>query len=62
MSWSVSYLPGADRDLERLDNSQQIMALKAINKVSSNPQAKQDGGYGTSLGNKTLPGLPVCIK
>ena len=62
MSWSVSYLPEADTDLEKLDNSQRIMVLKAIAKVSSNPQAKQEGGYGTPLGNRKIARLSGLYK
>lgn len=52
MSWQACYLPEADDYLRKLDNSQRIIALKAIKKVSAKPQAKAEGGYGTPLGNK----------
>ncbi|NLD04735.1 MAG: type II toxin-antitoxin system RelE/ParE family toxin [Synergistaceae bacterium] len=62
MSWKVSYLPEADEDLERLDNSQRLLVLKAITKVSSNPKSKSDGGYGTPLGNRNAAKLADLFK
>ena len=32
MSWKLSYLPEAEKDLKALDGSQRILVLKAIKK------------------------------
>ncbi len=57
----VSYLPEANKDLERLDNSQKLLVLKAVAKVSSNPKSKSEGGHGTPLGEQKYckAGRPV---
>lgn len=62
MSWQVSYLPEAAEDLEKLDNSQRLLVLKAITKVSSNPKSKSEGGYGTPLGNRDAARLANLFK
>jgi len=62
MSWKVSYLPETDKDLERLDNSQRLLVLKAITKVSLNPKSKSEGGYGTPLGNRNTARLADLFK
>ena len=51
MMWSVEYIPKAIKDLERLDNSQRLVVLKGIKKVSQNPLPDYEGGYGKPLGN-----------
>lgn len=48
--WQVEYLKEAVEDLKRLDHSQRLQVLKAINKVSSNPLPQNEGGYGKPLG------------
>ncbi|GAW29356.1 type II toxin-antitoxin system RelE/ParE family toxin [Carboxydocella sp. ULO1] len=50
--WQVEYLKEAIKDLMRLDHSQRLQVLKAINKVASNPLPQNEGGYGIPLGNK----------
>ena len=52
MIWELEYLPEAVKDLEDLDNSVRIPVVKGIKKVQSNPLSKEEGGYGTPLGNK----------
>ena len=52
MIWELEYLPEAVKDLEDLDNSVRIPIVKGIKKVQSNPLSKEEGGYGTPLGNK----------
>lgn len=49
MTWSVEFLPEAQRDMRRLDGTQRSQVLKAINKVQKNPTSD---GYGVPLGNK----------
>ena len=51
MAWNIVYLKEAEKDLEKLDNSQRIIILKAIKKVSKNPLPNYQGGYGKPLGN-----------
>lgn len=50
--WKVSYFDDALEDLKKLDNSQRKQVLKAIDKVKTNPQPQNEGGYGKPLGNK----------
>ena len=52
MKWSVQYLPEADRDLDNLSRTQQVMVKKAIAKVQQNPLPQSEGGYGKPLGHK----------
>jgi len=33
MSWTLEYLPEAEKDLKALDGSQRLLVLKAIKKV-----------------------------
>ena len=51
MSWKLSYLPEAEKDLKALDGSQRILVLKASKKVQQNPLPAEENGYGKSLGN-----------
>ena len=37
MNWSVVFLPEADRDLDNLSHTQQVLVKKAISKVQENP-------------------------
>ena len=62
MSWTVSYLPEAVDDLRALDGSQRILVRKAIQKVSTNPLPKAEGGYGTPLGNRSQANLTGFLK
>ena len=43
MNWNVSFLPDAEKDLEKLDGSQRILILKAIKKIQQNPLSQIDG-------------------
>ncbi|MDW7667360.1 MAG: type II toxin-antitoxin system RelE/ParE family toxin [Bacillota bacterium] len=51
MVWKIEYLLEAEKDLEKLDNSQRLIVFKAIRKVSKNPLPNYQGGYGKPLGN-----------
>ena len=54
--WKIMYHPEAEQELKKLDGSQQKIVLKAIIKVSQNPESNMKGGYGKPLGNN-LSGL-----
>jgi len=60
--WQVEYLKEAVEDLKRLDHSQRLQVLKAINKVSSNPLPQNEGGYGKPLGNRNSTRLAGYLK
>ena len=62
MSWKLSYLPEAEKDLKALDGSQRILVLKAIKKVQQNPLSAEENGYGKSLGNYGSTGLAGLLK
>mgnify|MGYP000102094009 CR=1 FL=1 len=46
MSWTLEYLPEAEKDLKALDGSQRLLVLKAIKKVQQNPLPAEENGYG----------------
>ncbi|MCR4431348.1 MAG: type II toxin-antitoxin system RelE/ParE family toxin [Tepidanaerobacteraceae bacterium] len=60
--WQVEYLKEAVEDLKRLDHSQRLQVLKAIDKVSSNPLPQNEGGYGKPLGNRNNLKLSGYLK
>ncbi len=62
MSWKLSYLPEAEKDLKALGGSQRILVLKAIKKVQQNPLPAEENGYGKSLGNYGSTGLAGLLK
>lgn len=62
MSWKLSYLPEAEKDLKALDGSQRILVLKAIKTVQQNPLPAEENGYGKSLGNYGSTGLARLLK
>lgn len=62
MSWKLSYLPEAEKDLKALDGSQRIFVLKAIKKVQQNPLSAEGNSYGKSLGNYGSTGLAGLLK
>lgn len=62
MSWKLSYLPEAEKDLKALDGSQRILVLKAIKKVQQNPLPAEENGYEKSLGNYGSTGLAGFLK
>jgi mRNA interferase RelE/StbE len=51
MNWELDYLPEALEDLKKMDNSIRKQVLKGMEKVRINPLPKDEGGYGTPLGN-----------
>ena len=62
MNWDIVYLKEAKSDLEKLDNSIRIQALKGIQKVSNNPLPVNNGGYGKPLGSKSSTNLTNLFK
>ena len=62
MSWKLSYLPEAEKDLKALGGSQRILVLKAIKKVQQNPLPAEENGYGKSPGNYGSTGLAGLLK
>ena len=62
MKWSVQYLPEADRDLDNLSRTQQVMVKKAIAKVQQNPLPQSEGGCGKPLGHKRGLNLTGLLK
>jgi mRNA interferase RelE/StbE len=62
MTWKVAYTPEAEKDLQKLDNSQRIPILKGISKALSNPLPVTEGGYGHPLGNKMGNNLTGLLK
>lgn len=62
MSWTVEYLPEAEKDLKELDGSQRILILKAIKKVQQNPLSQAEDGYGKPLGSKNGNNLSGFLK
>ncbi len=62
MSWSLQYLPEAEKDLRSLDGSQRILVLKAIKKVQQNPLPVAENGYGKPLENHSNTNLAGLLK
>ena len=62
MKWEVKYLPEVLEDLRRLDGSQRILVLKAIEKVRENPLPDTEGGYGKPLGSRNASNLSGFLK
>lgn len=62
MSWIVVYLKEAQKDLDDLDRSQQLLVLKAIRKVSLHPLPQSEGGYGKPLGRRGSSNLTGFYK
>ena len=59
MSWSIQYLPEAKADLQKLDPSVRLEAVKGIRKVSQKPGAD---GYGKPLGHIHASNLSGLFK
>ncbi|WP_088188768.1 type II toxin-antitoxin system RelE/ParE family toxin [Desulfosporosinus sp. FKA] len=60
--WKVEYLKEALADIKRLDHTQRLQVVKAINKVAVNPLSQAEGGYGKPLSNKTGTNLAGYCK
>lgn len=55
MSWSVKYVQEALNDLQKLDRSDQLLVLAAIEKLKHAPLPRPDG-YGDPLGSRKSSG------
>lgn len=62
MNWKLTFLPEAQRDLKNLAGNQQILVVKAMEKVRQNPVSVYEGGYGKPLGNKRGNDLTGLLK
>ena len=62
MNWKLVFLPEAVNDLKNLGRNQQLLALKSIQKVQTNPLPTYNGGYGKPLGNKKSNNLSGFMK
>ena len=62
MNWKLDFLPEALKDMKNLGGNQQILVLKAIKKVQTNPLPNYEGGYGKPLGNKGGNNLTGFLK
>jgi len=60
MSWEREYLPEAEEDLRKLDQSVQKEVLRGVRKVSQNPG--YPNGYGKPLGNHSGSNLAGLYK
>lgn len=61
-NWKIEYSKEALKDLDKLDRTQIIIVQKALRKISQNPVAEQEGGYGKPLGNHNNSRLAGCYK
>lgn len=61
-NWQYKLSPEAEKDMKRLDNSQRVLVLKALQKVLQNPLSDKEGGYGKPLGNHNNADLKNCYK
>ena len=52
MNWNLDFLPEARKDMKELSGNQSRIVAKAIDRVSSNPLPRNEGGYGIPLGVK----------
>lgn len=62
MAWTIEYFKEAKKDLVKLDHSQRLQVLKAIEKVSQNPLPDYEGGYGKPLSNNATTKLTGYCK
>ena len=62
MSWDIFYSKEAKKDLGSLSHNQQIVVVKAIEKVSQNPLPQSEGEYGKPLGHKQGTNLTGFLK
>ena len=45
MTWTIRFLPEAQKDLKNLSGNQSRMVAKSIQRVEANPLPKSEGGY-----------------
>ena len=58
--WKIEYLREAVEDLKKLDHSQRLQVVKAIDKVSENPLPQAEGGFGKPYFQKVSRYLTHC--
>lgn len=62
MKWDTLYSPDVEKDFDSLDRNQQLLVLKALDKVSENPLPASAGGYGKPLRHKSGYNLTGLLK
>lgn len=62
MIWTLEYEDAARADLKKLDGSQRLYVLKAIDHVLENPLPQNEGGYGKPLGHHNSGNLTGLCK
>ena len=62
MNYKVLFTEFSKADLKELDASVAIVVKRMIDKVSTNPLPKSEGGYGEPLGHKHGNNLTGCCK
>jgi len=62
MGWTVDFIPKAEKEFSKLNNSPKSQVAKAIHKVSQNPLPQSEGGYGKPLSNNQSSKLAGCLK
>jgi mRNA interferase RelE/StbE len=60
--WKMEYLREALEEIKRLDPSQRVQVVKAVNKVAVNLLPQAEGGHGKPLGNKGGTNLAAYCK
>ena len=62
MTWNITYLPEARKDLASLDGSQRQLVRRMIAKTAVNPLPINEGGYGKPLGHRNDIDLTGLLK
>lgn len=62
MSWKLSYVDEAKKELASFDKGVSEQITKGIAKVAQNPLSRNEGGYGEPLGNKYNINLTGLLK
>ena len=62
MTWNITYLPEARKDLASLDGSQRQVVRRMIAKTAANPLPVNEGGYGKPLGRQNNIDLTGLLK
>ena len=60
--WDIAFIEEAAKDRAALDASTRRQVDQAIQKISKNPLAKSEGGYGEPLGHKHGKNLTGLLK
>ena len=62
MNFELKFIPKAEKDYQKLDNSQKIIVNKALKKILTNPYPTNQGGYGKPLANLSNSKLAGLLK